>query len=281
MVRGFGPTTKHLTPLQERFLYHAVQDLSDQEFIELLLNLCLPPRKAGKLAKIVIEKCHTLSGFVLASTKILQGIGIPDNCIVGIRLIHEMPLHVLKQMVLDQPTYQSSRQLFDYLRYSMQDLTKEVFKVVFLDENKHIKEIVDLATGTRKQISISLRDIIESSLTQDADSLILVHNHPSGNPKPSKTDAIFTRDAVFIGILLQINVLDHIIIGRDTYFSFADAGLLEKYRDSFLNMKIRGILGASELYQPYTSTVEAPLQSPEIIWHSPALVKISLSPIPR
>lgn len=256
MVKGISTTKKLLTPQQERFLHEGIHDISDQEFIELLLSLYLPPRSAGRLAKISIEKCHNLDEFMSAKTRMLQEIGIPNNCIMSLKLIHEIPLQVLKQVILDQPTYKSSQEFFDYLKYSMQNLDKEVFKVVFLNERKHIKEIIDLSTGTKNQVLISLRDVIENSLTRGADYLILVHNHTSGNPRPSKTDTIFTRDVVFISILLQINILDHIIISRDTYFSFADAGLLQKYRDSFLNMKIKGILGVSMLYQPYAGTIE-------------------------
>jgi DNA repair protein RadC len=238
-----------VTTLLRSFSTLGLQDLSDQQVIELLLGLTLPSQSAGKLARECIEKFHNLAGFMGARTRQLQEIGLPDNCILCLRLIHELPVHVLKQRAVEQPAYNSSRELFDYLEYSMRDLDREVFKVIFLDEKNHIKEIADLFTGTKNQIPVSARDIIESALNHGADSLVLVHNHTSGNPSPSKTDTIFTRDMIFVGILLQINVLDHIIVGGNSYFSFADSGLLQKYKDSFLTMKIKGILSAGRLYQ--------------------------------
>jgi DNA repair protein RadC len=70
---------------------------------------------------------------------------------------------------------------------------------------------------------------------------MFVHNHPSGDPTPSKSDKLLTRDLVFMGYILQIKVLDHIIIGENRYFSFADEGLIEKYEDSFLNLRIKSL----------------------------------------
>ena len=80
------------------------------------------------------------------------------------------------------------------------------------------------------------------------------HNHPTGDPTPSKSDKQLTRDLVFIGNMLQIKVLDHIIIGENTYFSFADEGLIQKYEDNFLNMKIRGV---SDIGVKYVKTLPA------------------------
>ncbi|OGO31365.1 MAG: hypothetical protein A2Z29_10235 [Chloroflexi bacterium RBG_16_56_11] len=245
------------TPLQKWFANTGFRDLNDQQAIELLLSLTMPSQSANKTAKKCVSRFQNLYKFVEASNGQLQKVGVPDKTILSIRLIQEIPLHVLKQKVLEQPMYQSSREFYDYLKSSMQELDKEVFKVVYLDESNHISGIVDLFIGTRNQVPISARDIIESALNHGADALILVHNHTSGNPEPSKTDTIFTRDIILISILLQINILDHIIIGMNAYFSFADAGLLQKYKDSFLNMKIKGILGASSLYQPYIETIEA------------------------
>ena len=83
--------------------------------------------------------------------------------------------------------------------------------------------------------------IVEKAIKYGTVSTIFIHNHPSGDPTPSKSDKQFTRDLVFIGELIQISVLDHIVIGGNRYFSFADEGLIEKYRFDFLNFKIRRV----------------------------------------
>ena len=240
---------RQLTALQERFTHTGFQGFNDQQVIELLLGLTLPPESAKKLAEECLEKFHSLHEFLAAPVPQLQRLGIPLNCILGLKLVHELPAHVLRNRIMEQPVYRSSRELFDYLHYSMRDLNKEVFKVIYLNKRSQIIDVEDLFVGTKNQIPISARGIIESALNRGVDYLVLVHNHTSGNPQPSKTDTIFTRDMVFVGILLQISILDHIIVGEDTYFSFAEAGLIQKYKDSFLNMKIKGILAAGRLYQ--------------------------------
>jgi DNA repair protein RadC len=240
---------KRQSPLRERFAHSGVSDLTDQEVIELLLSQALSPRKSKKMAKECLAKFHTLPRFIKASNQQLQKIGIPDDVRFSIRLIQELPIQVFKKRIIDQPVYKSSREFYAFLRQSMQDLDEEVFKIVFLDEHYHIDDIVELFRGTKNQILISAREIIENALSYGAGYFVLVHNHTSDNSEPSKTDMIFTRDIVFMGVLLQISILDHIIIGRNSYFSFADKGLLQKYKDSFLNMKLKGILGANRLCQ--------------------------------
>jgi DNA repair protein RadC len=127
------------------------------------------------------------------------------------------------------------------LYHSMRDLKKELFKVIYLNTQNQIIDTSDLFAGTVDSSSISPREVMENALKQNASSLIFVHNHPSGDPEPSRHDKEVTRGLVFAGNIMQIKVLDHIIIGGNKYFSFADQGLIEKYEDSFLSLKIRGL----------------------------------------
>jgi DNA repair protein RadC len=119
----------------------------------------------------------------------------------------------------------------------MRDLKKEVFKVIFLDGKTQIMEIEDLFEGTLNSSSIYLREVMKSAIKNNAANLIFVHNHPSGSPEPSGSDEDVTKDLVFAGNLMQIKVLDHIIIGDNKYYSFADEGLIEEYNLRFLSMK--------------------------------------------
>jgi DNA repair protein RadC len=129
----------------------------------------------------------------------------------------------------------------------MRDLKKEVFKAIYLNSRNQIIDTEDLFEGTLEGIPIRPREIVESVIKHNAAAVIFVHNHPSGDPTPSKSDKRFTRDLVFMGNIIEVKVLDHIIIGGNEYFSFADEGLIRKYEDSFLNLKIRGVFdsGAS------------------------------------
>ncbi|MBE9483185.1 MAG: hypothetical protein IMY88_05835 [Chloroflexi bacterium] len=141
------------------------------------------------------------------------------------------------------------------LYYSMRDLKKEVFKAIYLNSRNQIIDTEDLFEGTLEGIPIRPREIVESVIKHNAAAVIFVHNHPSGDPTPSKSDTRFTRDLVFMGNIIEVKVLDHIIIGGNKYFSFADEGLIAKYEDNFLNLKIKGVFDSGAGHQRYLRKV--------------------------
>ncbi len=237
-----------MTELQERFIRVGFEGCSDQEVIELLLGLVLPRKQCQQQAKELIDRFKTVRRFLAASPEELKQVGITPSCMFAIKLLHDLPLKVLKEKIIEQPIRHSSREFFDYLRYSMADLKKEVFKVIYLNNRNQIINAEDLFEGTLDSIPIRPREIVESAIKHNAVSMIFAHNHPAGDPTPSKSDKQLTRDLVFMGMILQIRVLDHIVIGKNTYFSFADEGLIEKYEDNFLNLKIRSLFEGEEGY---------------------------------
>jgi len=162
--------------------------------------------------------------------------------------MREMPIVFLQEGVIKKPIHHSSQEIFDYLYYSMRDLEKEVFKVVYLNSQNQIIDTEDLFEGTLDGIHIYPREIEEGAIKHKATGLIFVHNHTSGDCTPSRNDKQITRDLVFIGKVLRIEVLDHIIIGENRYFSFADAGLVAEYEEEFLNLRLgkRLVLGGSK-----------------------------------
>jgi DNA repair protein RadC len=232
---------ENMTSLQERFIRSGFEGLTEQETIELLLSLVLPSHESKKKAKECIESFNNLRGFLSASRQELEQVGITPTCMLYIKLLHELPAEVLRQKIVEPPSYKSSKEVFDYLNYSMRDLKNEVFKAIYLNNRNQIIDIAKLFEGTLDSIPIRPRDIVENAINRRATAIIFVHNHPAGDPTPSKQDKQLTRDLVFVGSILQIKVLDHIIIGNSRYFSFADQGLIEKYEDSFLSLKIRGL----------------------------------------
>ncbi len=231
-----------LTLLQERFIRSGLEGLDDRQIVELLL-LCpdLPHRECKKLAKECIERLKNLRGLLAASPQELEQAGLSPSCMFCIKLLHELPAEVLREKIMEQPIYKSAKEVFDYLSYSMRDLKKEVFKVIYLNNRNQIINTADLFEGTLESIPIRPREIIESAINHNAASLIFAHNHTSGDPTPSRSDKQLTRDLVFAGNIVQIKVLDHIIIGENRYFSFADEGLIQKYEDNFLNLRIRSL----------------------------------------
>jgi len=137
----------------------------------------------------------------------------------------------------------------------MRDLKKEVLKVIYLNSQNQIIDAVNLFEGTVNSSSVSIREIIESAVKHNAAFLIFVHNHPSGNPEPSASDKDLTRELVYAGKIMRIKVLDHIVIGENRYFSFADDGLIEEYELDFLNLRLRGTSEAKRrLYKAKLST---------------------------
>lgn len=235
----WAASRRSLTQLQGRFIKGGFKELGDREIIELLLSLVLPARKAKKLAKECLKRFQNIREFLAASPPELEQIGITPACMFCIKLLHELPTEVLKRKIVAKPIYDSAEDIFNYLYYTMRDLNKEIFKVIYLDKRNHIIDTVDLFEGTTDSIPIRPREIVESAITHGAANLVFVHNHPSGDPAPSRSDKQLTRDLVFVGMILQIKVLDHIIIGENSYFSFANEGLLQKYEDSFLNLRIK------------------------------------------
>jgi len=250
MLRG-----QILTPLQERFVKSGFQGFTDQETIELLLSLVLPLRECRKLAKECVEQFKNLRGFLTASPQELEQAGLTPPCMFCVKLLHELPVEVLKEKIVEQPVNKSSKEVFDYLYYSMRDLKKEIFKVIYLNNRNQIIDTADLFEGTLEDIPIHPREIVESAIKRNATALIFAHNHPAGDPTPSKSDKQITRDLVFTGMIVQIRVLDHIIIGENRYFSFADEGLIQKYEDNFLDLRMRGLF---EIWVNYS------VESPEV-----------------
>jgi len=231
----------HRKRLREKFLKSGLAGFHDYEIVELLLTLGSPRRDCKQPAKEAIKQFKTLRGVLAASPQELQQIdGIGPHSAFGIKLVQEAAREFLKEKILEKPFYKSSQVVFDYLYHSMRDLKKEVFKVIYLNSQNQITDTTDLFEGTVDGSSVSPREIMEGAIKYNATSLIFVHNHPSCSPEPSASDKELTRELAYAGKIMRMRVLDHLIIGDNRYFSFADDGLIEEYELDFLNLKLRG-----------------------------------------
>ena len=245
-----GTTAKsegHRRRLREKFLKSGLEGFHDYEVVELLLSLGTPRRDCKRQAKEAIERFRTLRGVLAAPLDELMEIkGIGAHSAFGLKLMQEVAREFLKARIIDKPFYKSSQEVFEYLYHSMRDLPKEVFKVLYLNSQNQIQDTLTLSEGTVNSNAVSSREVMEGALKQGAVSLIFAHNHPSGNPQPSVQDRQVTRDLVFCGKIMQINVLDHLIIGDNTYYSFSAQGLIEEYEMDFLNLRLRGTAAAKK-----------------------------------
>lgn len=229
----------HRKRLREKFNQSGLSGFLDYEIVELLLTLGIPRKDRKPQAKEAINRFKSLRGVMEAPPEELQKIkGISAYNTFVIKFVHEVAREFLKEQILNKPYCKSSKEVFDYLYHSMRDLEKEIFKVMFLNTQNQIIQVEDLFEGTLTASTVYHREIIESAIRHKAAGLIFVHNHPAGNPEPSDNDKQITQDLVFAGNIVQIKVLDHIIIGDNRYFSFADEGLIEEYDLAFLNLKM-------------------------------------------
>ena len=228
----------HRKRLKERFNQSGLTAFLGYEIVELLLTLGTARRDCKPQAKEAMKRFKTLRGVLEAPPEELQKIkGITAHNLFVIKFMQEIAREFLKEQIVDKRYCRSSKEVFDYLYHSMRDLKKEVFKVMFLDSQNCVVEIEDLFEGTLNASAIYPREIVEGAVKHNAAVLIFVHNHPAGNPQPSDNDKQITQDLVFAANIMQIKVLDHIIIGENRYFSFADAGLIEEYNSDFLSLK--------------------------------------------
>ncbi len=241
----------HRKRLREKFLKSGLAGFHDYEIVELLLSLGTPRKDTKAPAKEALKRFKTLRGVLEASPEELQKIaGIGPHSAFGVKLAQEVAREFLKAKTLDKPFYQSSQEVFDYLYHALRGLKKELFKAIYLNSQHQIIETADLSEGTVNSSAVSVREVVDGAIRHNAAALIFVHNHPSGNPRPSKADAELTRELVYAGRIMRLEILDHIIIGDNRYYSFAGEGRIEEYEMDFLNMKLRGTSEARKrLYQ--------------------------------
>ncbi len=199
----------------------------DYEVIELLLTLATPRKDCKEQAKAALNRFKTLQGVIEAPPEQLQEIkGIGPNNIFGIKFVRAVAERYLQKKLIRKDPIRSSKELFDYLYHSLRDKKREIFKVVFLDAQNRIIATEDLFEGTLTASSVYPREVVRAALRYHAAGLFLVHNHPSGEPKPSHEDKRITRELIHACRVMGITVLEHLIIGDNTYFSFADHGYI-------------------------------------------------------
>ena len=227
----------HRRRLREKFLKAGLNAFLDYEVIEILLTLGTPRKDCKDSARQALREFRTLRGVLEADARDLLRIrGIGAHNVFGIRLVQEVSRRFLKDRMLSRPFCRSSGEVFDYLYHSMRDLRKEHFKVLFLDPKNQILEEKTLFEGTVDSSAVYPREIMKDALRCDATALIFVHNHPSGDPDPSLCDREITRELVFAARVMQLKVLDHIVIGNNRFYSFADHGLIEEYDLQFMSL---------------------------------------------
>ncbi|RMB04864.1 DNA repair protein RadC [Eilatimonas milleporae] len=217
----------HRARLRQRFLQAGPDSLADYELLELVLFLAIPRRDVKPLAKDLLTRFGSLAGVLGADIPALSAVdGLSETAAVALKTVHAAAVRVTREAVSDAPVLSGWQALNDYVRTALAHEKREQFRVLFLDRKNRL--IVDeaMATGTIDRVAVYPREVVRRALELDASAVILVHNHPSGDPRPSKGDIAMTRMVSDACDKLDITVHDHLVVGRSGNASFKTLGLL-------------------------------------------------------
>lgn len=219
----------HRQRLRDRFLAAGLDGFQDYEVIELLLTLGTPRKDCKDAAKAALTKFKTLQAVIEASpTQLCEVKGIGPKNLFGIKLIQAVADRHFQKKLIHKDPINNSKELFDYLYHNLRDKQREFFKAIFLDSKNRVISTETLSEGTLTASSVYPREVVQAALNHHAAAVIFAHNHPSGDPKPSQDDISITRQLVFAGRVMGITVHEHIIIGSNRFFSFADHGYMNQ-----------------------------------------------------
>ena len=212
---------------RERLLQHGPQHLTEAELIGILLGKGTRKKTAIDLARELLDRYESLQKLFSRSPSELttvKGIGSAKAAILSAAF--ELVRRIQSRKDAGRPLFKRSSDVAGHYLPLMRDLRKEVFKVLLLNRaNRFIKEVF-ISEGTLDASIVHPRDVFKEALLEPAAAIILIHNHPSGNPSPSDEDLRITKQLVEAGRLLGIKVYDHIILAGESYRSLADDGLI-------------------------------------------------------
>ncbi len=223
-----NPNEGHRERARQRFLKLGEQGLEDYELLELLLHLILPRRDTKAIAKRLLSRFKTFSGVLAAPEAQLARIeGLGEISATNLKIIQAAAQRFARDRVdRDLPILGSWAALLDYCRAAMAFEGKEQFRILFLDKKNRLIADEVQQTGTVDHTPVYPREVIKRALELGATALILVHNHPSGDPSPSSADVQMTRQINDTARPLNITVHDHIIIGKSGHASLKGLRLI-------------------------------------------------------
>ncbi len=217
----------HRKRLKEKFLKDS-SNFPDYEVLELLLFSSHNRKDVKPLAKKLLSEFGSINSILQADSETLKNFtDVNENVLVSLKLIKEIISRSSKQKVVGKDIISNWDQLSDYCKTIMKDLKQEQFRVLFLDKKHQLIADELVESGSIEQVEIDVRKLVKKSLNLLAFSVILVHNHPNLDSKPSKADIINTKAIISALKTVEIIVYDHLIIGKDgDLFSFKAEGLL-------------------------------------------------------
>jgi DNA repair protein RadC len=216
----------HRQRLRERFRATGGAGLPDYELVELLLFAAIPRRDVTPLAKALLQEFKSFAGLVSASRERLEAAGLGESAVDLLKTVREAALRLAREEMIEQPAMGSFQKVLDFCRADMAHAEVEHFRLIFLDrKNKVIGNEVQ-QRGTVDHTPVYPREVVKRALELGASAIILVHNHPSGDPSPSKADIEMTREVARAAAALGVSVHDHLIIGKRGHSSLKSLGLI-------------------------------------------------------
>src|SRR4030088_2309768 len=217
----------HRQRLRARFLEAGAQSLADYELLELVLFRAIPHRDVKPLAKSLLARFGSFAEVISAPTERLKETkGLSDGAVAELKIVQAAAHRLTRGEVQRREVLSSWSNVLDYCRSSMAFADKEQFRVLFLDKRNQLIADELQQVGTVDHTPVYPREVIKRALELSATAIILVHNHPSGDPTPSKADIQMTRGIVDIADPLGIVVHDHIIVGKNGHASLKGLKLI-------------------------------------------------------
>lgn len=217
----------HRSRIRKKFLKSLGEELHDYELLEILLFASNPRSDTKPIAKNLLKKFGNISAIINADFDLLKDVdGVGEASLVQIKVVSQILKRVLKNRAKDKLILNNWNVVLDYLSNSLKDLNYEVFRVLFLDKKHQLIEDELIGIGENDHVIISSKLIVKKALLLSASSIILAHNHPTGELKASNSDIKITSEIVSSLKHLEVKVLDHFIISRNGYFSFKENSLI-------------------------------------------------------
>lgn len=217
----------HRDRLRERFVQGGADALADYELLELLLFMAIPRRDVKPLAKDLIKRFDNLAGVLNAPLPALAEFdGLSETSAIALIAVGSASQRMLKQDMLNKPVLNSGARLMDYCRATLAHEPREHFRLLFLNKKNELIADEIQQSGTVDHTPAYPREIMKRALELGATAIILCHNHPSGDAKPSKDDILMTDAVVAAGKPLNIMIHDHIIVSKNGATSFRNLGLI-------------------------------------------------------
>jgi DNA repair protein RadC len=216
----------HRARLRKRLLDAGPEGFHDYELVEYLLALSIPRVDSKPLAKRLIHDFGGIGPLLAASADALRRVGIPDPTSAALKIAEATALRLLETRFEGKPVLSSWDALGDYLHAAMAHARVEEVRILFLNAKNMLIANEALWHGSVDEASVHVREVIARAIALGATALIIVHNHPSGDPSPSQQDIRLTRDLVEAGRHMKVTVHDHVIVGASGRTSMRAMGLI-------------------------------------------------------